>query len=85
MIFVGNRKLIEYPLAKILCISASKTQLAVARSGKQKIEYFVGVDSLTMRIHQNSTVESESVNMLEFKIHGEDIKALVQMALDNQE
>jgi hypothetical protein len=85
LIFVGNRKLIEYPLAKILCINASKTQLAVARSGKQKIEYFVGVDSLTLRTHPKSTVEPESLNILEFKIHGEDIKALVQMALDNQE
>lgn len=81
LIFLGDRKLIEYPLSKILRISASRTQLAIARSGKQKIEYFAGIDALSMRGVSRPSTEIEASESLYFRIHGEDIKALVQKAL----
>ena len=81
LIFVGARKLIEYPLSKILRMSASTDQLAIARSGKQKIEYFVGVDSLSMWATAKSSSDDEIPEEIRLKITGEDIKTITQWAL----
>jgi len=45
--FRGTTRSIEFPLSKLSAIEALDTGISVSRQGKSKIEYFIGLQSLT--------------------------------------
>ena len=80
LIFIGSSKSLEYSLSKIIRIDAADDQIAISRSGKQKVEYFVGVDKLTAAATSSKDDGNENSD-LTFHIEGPDLKSVISRAM----
>lgn len=81
LIFVGSSKTLEYPLSKIIRVDADDDQVAICRAGKQRIEYFVGVNTLTTVASPNLSDRGSFENKLTFLIDSSDIKEIIYEAV----
>lgn len=78
VLFNGHSKTLEYSLLKVNFLESDGQTLAIGRSGKQKKEYFVGVNSLT--ITQTFTPDAnDNFESFEFihRLEADDVKNLL--------
>ena len=50
MVFSGESKSNDYPLSKIVTIEALDNGIVINKSGKQKMEYYIGTNNVEIKI-----------------------------------
>jgi hypothetical protein len=81
MLFSGAKKSVDFPLSKIVTISPVDNGVLIDRSGKVNVEYFVGLEILSV----NMTIKPDDTQLKEweggtfgFTFNGFEIKKIVQ-------
>ena len=86
LIFSGSTDSVEYPLSKIVTIEPLEDGILVNRSGKRKMEYFLGTTQLssTLTIHpdEGETFDTDSV---EYPFTGIEVRKLVQLLIQGED
>ncbi len=86
LIFSGSTDSVEYPLSKIVTIEPLEDGILVNRSGKRKMEYFLGTTQLssTITIHpdEGETFEADSV---QYPFTGIEVRKLVQLLIQGED
>ena len=86
MIFSGAKKSVDFPLSKIVAITPVDNGVLIDRSGKQNVEYFIGLDSMTINmtlIPDASQIEEWDEGVVKLTFNGYDIKRMVQESINN--
>ena len=82
--FSGSTKSIDYPLSKINRIEPMETGVSVSRSGKTKVEYFIGTSNITVTTtvtpKKNQTFEPEEIK---YEFSGQECKKVLTTLIRN--
>ena len=84
LIFTGSKKSLDCSLSKLVAITPVDNGVLIDRSGKQNVEYFIGLDALSLTVtlspdlEKGHTWEQQSVTM---KLDGFDIKKIIQSCI----
>ena len=84
MIFTGTKKSVDFPLSKIVAITPVDNGVLIDRSGKQNVEYFLGLDNMSINmtvIPDASQVEEWKEGTVKFSFNGFDVKRMVQESI----
>ena len=80
--FAGNTKTVDYALSKINTIEELDSGLAISRSGKTKVEYFLETDVMSLLVtitpENDEEFEAEQVT---YVINGKECKAIFLEAI----
>lgn len=75
LVFTGTMKTLNYNLNKIISITEFEDGIAIQRENKQKMEYFLGTNQITLRYKRNN-----ELNIIPF--YGTFIKAAIMGQLE---
>jgi hypothetical protein len=79
-VFGGARKSLEFPLAKLTQLSTSPQGIALGKSGREKVSYFTGLQSLTISLQvAPKTGDTWPAGKVEFPLTGPDVSEMVQL------
>lgn len=73
--FTGTMKTLNYNLNKIISITEYEEGIAIQRENKQKTEYFVGTNQITLRYKRN-----DDLNII--PLYGQILKAAIMSQLE---
>lgn len=66
--FAGETKTVDYPLSKINTIESLDSGVAISRTGKTKVEYYLGTDNMSLRVtispEEGEDFESEQISYI---------------------
>ncbi|MGB1863391.1 MAG: hypothetical protein ACPHOL_03690, partial [Candidatus Puniceispirillum sp.] len=78
LIFIGSSRSLEYQLGKINSVSGHRDTLAISRSGKSKVEYFVGVNSAICSLPDKRNKTDLESDRLNFRFQGEHLAEAIE-------
>ena len=80
--FAGSTKTVDYPLSKINTIEELDSGIAISRSGKSKIEYYLGTDVMSLLVtispEEDEDFDSEQIS---YALNGEECKGILLEAI----
>jgi len=81
-VFGGQRKNLEFPLAKLTQLSTSATGIALGKSGREKVSYFTGLQALRV-VSDIVPKEGDTwpAGRVEFPLSGPDVSEMVQQLI----
>ena len=81
VVFSGESKSNDYPLSKIVTIEALDNGIVINKSGKQKMEYYIGTNNVEIKMEvvpnreKGETWEKETIP---FALRGEEVIKIIQ-------
>jgi hypothetical protein len=78
LVFFGSSRSLEYQLGKINAVSGHGDTLAISRSGKSKVEYFVGVNSAICSLPDKRNKTDLESDRLNFRFQGEHLAEAIE-------
>lgn len=84
--FSGKTHSVDFPLSKINAIKPLETGISISRSGKQRVEYFLGTSnvSITVTVHPEKG-ESFEPEETTYKFSGDECKEVLTRLIQNSE
>tara|TARA_B110000467_G_C18213653_1_gene418947 strand:+ start:165 stop:824 length:660 start_codon:yes stop_codon:yes gene_type:complete len=76
LVFSGDTKSNDYPLSKIVTIDALEDGVVINKSGKQKMEYYIGTNNVSIKIVSDEKDSWEG--SFPYELRGEEIIKIIQ-------